>query len=74
MSSTTFDNSSTAIAEALTTGGYPEAIARREPRRRGRWFEEYVAMTLERDVRDLTRNAQQLNELPTLLRLAAARI
>lgn len=63
-----------AISETLTTGGYPEALARREPRRRGRWFEEYVAMTLERDVRDLTRNAQQLDELPTLLRLAAARI
>jgi uncharacterized protein len=63
-----------AIAEALTTGGYPEALARPESRRRGRWFEEYVAMTLERDVRDLTRNAQQLDELPTLLRLAASRI
>jgi len=63
-----------AIAEALTAGGYPEALARQEPRRRGRWFEEYVAMTLERDVRDLTRNAQQLDELPTLLRLAASRV
>ena len=62
------------IADALTTGGYPEAVARQDPRRRGRWFEEYVAMTLERDVRDLVRNAQQLDELPTLLRLAAARI
>ncbi len=63
-----------AIAEALTVGGYPEAISRTNPRRRGRWFEEYVAMTLERDVRDLTRNAQQLGELPTLLGLSAARI
>lgn len=63
-----------AIAEALVAGGYPEAIARTDQRRRGRWFEEYVAMTLERDVRDLTRNAQQLDELPKLLRLAAARV
>lgn len=63
-----------AIADALSTGGYPEAVARRDPRRRGHWFEEYVAMTLERDVRDLVRNAQQLDELPTLLRLAATRI
>lgn len=63
-----------AIAEALTTGGYPEAVARRDERRRGRWFEEYVAMTLERDVRDLVRNARQLDELPMLLRLAAARV
>jgi predicted AAA+ superfamily ATPase len=63
-----------AIGEVLTTGGYPEALARADPRRRARWFEEYVAMTLERDVRDLTRNAQQLDELPMLLRLAASRI
>ena len=63
-----------AIADALSTGGYPEAIARRDSRRRSRWFEEYVAMTLERDVRDLVRNAQQLDELPTLLSLAATRI
>lgn len=63
-----------AIAGVLSTGGYPEAVARRDPRRRGRWFEEYVAMTLERDVRDLVRNAQQLDELPTLLHLTATRI
>lgn len=63
-----------AISAALTTGGYPEAVARTRPDRRGRWFDEYVAMTLERDVRDLTRNAQQLTELPTLLNLAAARL
>lgn len=63
-----------AIASALSVGGYPEAVARENPQRRGRWFEEYVAMTLERDVRDLTRKAQQLDELPTLLQLAATRI
>lgn len=63
-----------AVAEILVAGGYPEALTRANPRRRGRWFDEYVAMTLERDVRDLTRNARQLDELPTLLQLAAARV
>ena len=62
-----------AISGMLTTGGYPESIARTQKTRRSRWFDEYVAMTLERDVRDLTRNAQQLAELPTLLHLVAAR-
>ena len=62
------------IAEALLAGGYPEAIARQDQQRRSRWFSDYVAMTLERDVRDLTRNAQQLDELPKLLGLTAARI
>lgn len=62
------------ISAAITAGGYPEAVAREEPRRRQRWFEEYIAMTLERDVRDLTRKAQQLGELPDLLRLAATRV
>ncbi len=62
------------IAETLLAGGYPEAIARQDQRRRGQWFSDYVAMTLERDVRDLTRNAQQLSELPTLLQLTAARV
>lgn len=62
------------ISAALTVGGFPEAMARKDPRRRARWFEEYVSMTLERDVHDLTRNAQRLDELPKLLRLSAARI
>jgi uncharacterized protein len=62
------------IVDALLDGGYPEAVARRDHHRRGRWFSDYVAMTLERDVRDLTRNAQQLDELPKLLELTAARV
>jgi hypothetical protein len=33
-----------AIASALSAGGYPEAVARKDAQRRGRWFEEYVAI------------------------------
>lgn len=63
-----------AIAHELVVGGYPEMIARAQPRRRSSWIENYVAMILERDVRDLARKAQQLEELPRLLRVAAARV
>ncbi len=63
-----------AISEQVITGGYPEMLARREPRRRSRWVQSYLEMILERDVRDLTKRAQQLDELPRLLEAAAARI
>jgi predicted AAA+ superfamily ATPase len=62
------------IAEQIVTGGYPEMLARPDARRRGRWIQNYLEMILERDVRDLTTRAQQLDELPRLLELGAARI
>jgi predicted AAA+ superfamily ATPase len=49
-------------------------LARHDSRRRARWIENYVQMILERDVRDLTTKAQQLDELPRLLAAAAARV
>lgn len=64
----------TAISEAVVTGGYPEMLARNEPRRRSRWVQNYLEMILERDVRDLAKRAQRLDELPRLLELAAARV
>jgi uncharacterized protein len=62
------------IAEQIVTGGYPEMLSRPDARRRSRWIQNYLEMILERDVRDLTTRAQQLDELPRLLELAAARI
>ena len=63
-----------AISEQVVRGGYPEMLARPDPRRRARWTQSYLEMILERDVRDLTTRAQQLDELPRLLELSAARI
>lgn len=63
-----------AVATAVVRGGYPEMLARRDTRRRTRWIENYIQMILERDVRDLTVKAQQLDELPRLLAAAAARV
>lgn len=63
-----------AVARAIVSGGYPEMNARRDPRRRGRWMDNYVQMVLERDARDLAAQARQLEELPHLLAAAAARV
>jgi predicted AAA+ superfamily ATPase len=62
------------IAEAVVRGGYPEMFARPQAARRARWLRDYLEMTLERDVLDLTDRPQQLDDLPGLLRAAAGRI
>lgn len=62
------------ISEQVVTGGYPAMLARPDPRRRSRWIQSYLEMILERDVQDLATRAQQLDELPRLLELAAARV
>lgn len=63
-----------AIADELVIGGYPEVLARSKPKRRSQWLQSYIEMILERDVRDLTQRAQQLDELPRLLETAAGRV
>lgn len=60
------------ILDRALTGGYPEAVGRRRPARRRRWFASYVTTVLQREVRDLA-EIEGLAELPRLLALAAAR-
>jgi predicted AAA+ superfamily ATPase len=62
------------LSERIVAGGYPEALARTDPRRRSRWVQSYLEMILERDAHDVSRRAQQLDDLPRLLELAAARV
>jgi len=62
------------IAEAVVRGGYPEVVARQPGARRSQWLQSYQEMTLERDVRDLTDRARQLDDLPKLLQVAGSRI
>jgi len=62
------------ISERVTTGGYPEMIARPDQRRKARWLQSYLEMILERDVQDIAKRARQLDELPQLLELSAARV
>ncbi|HEX9121828.1 MAG TPA: ATP-binding protein [Actinomycetota bacterium] len=53
-------------------GGFPEAIARPEGRRRGVWFESYAKTVTEREVPNLV-DLFRIRDLPRLLRLVAAR-
>lgn len=56
----------------LTRGGYPEAYARSNEKRRHAWFDAYVTTLLQRDIRDLAQ-IEGLADLPRLLQLLAAR-
>lgn len=60
------------LVARLLAGGFPEAVARANARRREAWFDSYVHAILQRDVRDLAQ-IEQLTEVPNLLRLLAAR-
>jgi predicted AAA+ superfamily ATPase len=59
-----------AFAEVVAMGGFPEARLR-PPGRRERWFANYVADTVSRDMRELS-DALRLHEMPRLLRLLAS--
>ena len=58
------------LAERITAGGYPAALARRVSARRRAWYRDYVDTQIQRDVRDLMR-IRSLDALPKLLALAA---
>lgn len=60
-----------ALMDRVLQGGYPEALRRTQPSRRQAWLEDYVALILDRDVRDIA-NIDQLNRMPRLLDVLAA--
>jgi predicted AAA+ superfamily ATPase len=59
-------------ADRLVRGGLPEAVARTDPRRRGRFFDAYVQNLIDREVRQLA-EIERAPQLTTLIRLLAAR-
>ncbi len=59
------------LAERITAGGYPPALARSNAKRRAAWYRDYVETLVQRDVRDFTRIAS-LDALPRLLTVAAS--
>lgn len=60
----------TDYVERAVAGGMPLALSRRSAARRAQWFDEYVALTLERDVRELSKIRQGTLLPQLLLRLA----
>jgi uncharacterized protein len=55
------------LLDAIVRGGYPKALRRELPRRATRWHENYLALVLDRDVRNIAA-LEQLDKLPQLLR------
>lgn len=58
------------LAERITAGGYPSALARPTDRRRAAWYRDYIETLVQRDVREMARIAS-LDVLPRLLTLVA---
>ncbi len=59
------------LMELVLKGGYPEALRRTSVSRRQVWLQDYVALILDRDVRDIA-NIDQLDRMPRLLDVLAA--
>jgi predicted AAA+ superfamily ATPase len=55
----------------ITAGGLPIPVTRRSLAARNRWFDDYVELVLERDVRELSK-LRQREQLPALVRRLAA--
>lgn len=56
------------LLQAVLKGGYPEALRRSSASRRSIWLQDYLALVLDRDVRDIA-NIEQLDKLPMLMRM-----
>lgn len=59
------------LVEAVLSGGYPEALARKTWPRRQDWYLDYVDAVVRRDVRDIA-SVDQLDRMPRLLQVLAA--
>jgi predicted AAA+ superfamily ATPase len=60
------------LAALVNAGGYPEAMSRKDGKRRSAWYNAYITSILQRDVRDIS-NITGLTDLPRLLQALALR-
>ena len=58
------------LAQRVSAGGFPAALARATPRRRSAWYRDYADTLVQRDIRDLAR-ISALDAVPRLLTAAA---
>lgn len=58
------------LIERCLMGGYPEMLARQDPRRRSALARDYIHAIVERDVRDIA-DVERLDRMPQLLRALA---
>ncbi|MBV1702866.1 MAG: ATP-binding protein [Hyphomicrobiales bacterium] len=58
------------LIDVVLRGGYPEALARKSAARRNAWFDAYITLVLDRDVRDIA-NIDQLDRMPRLVKVLA---
>ena len=59
------------LVDRMAAGGYPAALARREPDRRAAWYRDYIDSEIQQDVLDLSR-IRSLDTLPRLLAVASS--
>ena len=58
------------LVQALLTGGYPEMLRRKDPKRRQTWARDHVRAIVQRDVRDVA-DVEKLDQMPRLLQVLA---
>lgn len=66
----TSDTTRVEYIDSVTAGGFPSVLTRTSLASRNRWFDDYVALSIERDVRDLSQIRQAALMPPLLARLA----
>lgn len=59
-----------ALVEIVSRGGYPEALARPDSRRRKTWARQYIDSLIQRDIKDIA-SIDKLDHIPRLLKALA---
>lgn len=59
-----------ALVDKVSRGGYPEALARSEVRRRKAWARQYIDSLIQRDIKDIA-SIDKLDHIPRLLKALA---